>query len=77
MLFKPENYPNLSANNHRDIISEPDDRYNCIAWAAGIDDEWWEPAIGKIWHGNAPGADERIEHDTPEDLVGPVVRTNR
>jgi hypothetical protein len=132
MLYRQQDYPNLNAANHRDIIGTPDDRYNCVAWAAGIDNEWWEPAPGKTWPGNAPrglaghkvaalmlvfasvgfvecndgsleegiekiaiyadgdewmhaarqlesgkwmskmGENEQIEHDTPEDLVGPA-----
>jgi hypothetical protein len=130
MLFEPTNYPNLHAGNHRDT-GPPSKKYNCIAWAARIDNDWWDPAEGRTWPGNAPrgllgckvsslvmvfesvgfilckdgsleqgvekiaiyaideewmhaarqlesgkwtskmGADERIEHDTPEDLVGP------
>ncbi len=54
MLYRQQGYPNLSAANHRDIISQPDDTYNCIAWAAGIDNDFWEPATGKTWPGNAP-----------------------
>jgi hypothetical protein len=54
MLYRQQDFPHLNAANHRDIISTPDDRYNCLAWAAGIDNEWWEPAVGKTWPGNAP-----------------------
>jgi hypothetical protein len=54
MLLNPKDFPNLTASNHRDIISTPDPRYNCIAWAAGIDNDFWEPAEGKTWPGNAP-----------------------
>jgi len=36
-------FPNLKAGTFRDT-SAPTDRYNCIAWAAGNDDKWWEPA---------------------------------
>lgn len=25
------------------LTSLPDNRYNCIAWAAGANDAWWEP----------------------------------
>ena len=115
MLFDPQNYPNLHAGNYRDT-GPPSKEYNCIAWAAGIDNDWWEPTEGRTWPGNAPrglagckiaslvmvfesadfvlcadgpewmhaarqletgkwtskmGEDELIEHDTPEDLVGP------
>lgn len=29
------------------------DFYNCIAFAAGIDNDWWQPSPGKYW---PPGA---------------------
>jgi hypothetical protein len=54
MLYRQQDYPNLTASNHRDIISTPDSKYNCIAWAAGIDNDWWDPATGRTWPGNAP-----------------------
>jgi hypothetical protein len=54
MLFDPKGYPNLHAGNHRDIISAPDARYNCIAWAVGINNDWWGPGVGQTWPGNAP-----------------------
>jgi hypothetical protein len=131
MLFEQKNYPNLHADNYQDT-GPPSKKYNCIAWAAGIDNDWWDPAEGRTWPGNAPrgldgckveslivvfesvgfvecadssleqgvekiaiyaidvewmhaarqlesgkwtskmGVDELIEHDTPEDLVGPA-----
>jgi len=43
VLFRQENFPNLHPGNHRDT-SEADRRYNCIAWAAGYNDKWWDPA---------------------------------
>jgi hypothetical protein len=35
-------FPILTAANHR-ITSDPSPIYNCIAWAAGHSDAWWEP----------------------------------
>lgn len=29
--------------------SNPDEQYNCIAWAAGEDHRWWEPFEGRHW----------------------------
>ena len=26
----------------------------CIAWAAGVDDEWWDPATGYVWPSGLP-----------------------
>lgn len=127
MLFRQEDFPNLHAGNHRDT-SPPTRLYNCIAWAAGIDNDWWDPAEKHFWPANVPrdykvtslilayesvgfvicadgsleggiekiaiyadgdeyvhaalqleggkwtskmGPDKDIEHDAPEDLVGP------
>jgi hypothetical protein len=35
-------FPKLGTTPHR-ITSPYDRRYNCIAWAAGDTDNWWEP----------------------------------
>ena len=32
-----------------DITSDPTDEYNCIAWAAGDDTEWWSHLPGYKW----------------------------
>lgn len=133
MRFSQADFPNLNAGNHRET-AKADGAYNCIAWAAGSTDAWWDPAQGVAgkkyyWPPNAPldykttslivafesvgfmlcadgslesrvekiviyadgpeythaarqldsgkwtskmGDFERIEHDTPEDLVGPA-----
>ena len=36
---------------HQDfsITSDPERRYNCIAWAAEKSDRWWWPSIGYFW----------------------------
>lgn len=59
MLFRHEYFPNLNAANYRD--TSPADRdYNCIAWAAGLNDVWWDPAEpaepdeNNFWPENAP-----------------------
>jgi len=31
------------------ITSDPDDRYNCVAWAAGDQRKWWDPSYGYYW----------------------------
>lgn len=128
MQFSPIDFPNLQTGNPRET-SPPDRLYNCIAWAAGIDNDWWEPVKKRYWPASAPrdykitslivafesvgyvvGADgalgsgiekvaifadgpeythaarqletgkwtskvgelDDIEHDTPNDLVGPA-----
>lgn len=136
MKFKPEDFPNLNAANHRgDGPAADDANYNCIAWGAGYDDSIWDPfpkdaeedfywpegvprdyevtslilayqtegfvvctngmleaGIEKVaiyadgpeymhaarqlengkWTSKMGQAGERIEHDTPEALVGPA-----
>ncbi len=34
-------FPHLTSY---ELKSKPTARYNCIAFAAGVDDEWWDPA---------------------------------
>jgi hypothetical protein len=48
-------FPKLTAANHR-ITSDPSPIYNCIAWAAGHSDAWWEPfrAVGYYWPPGIP-----------------------
>ena len=53
MLYSRADFPNLHSGNHR-VSSPPDNRYNCIAWAAGIDNAWWEPVTLRHWPANAP-----------------------
>lgn len=45
--------PNLTANNHS-ITSSYSRRYNCIAWAAGNDTQWWWPVGRYYWPPNIP-----------------------
>lgn len=46
-------FPNLQRADYSNV-SSPTDRYNCIAWAAGDDTRWWEPATecGYYWPEN-------------------------
>lgn len=40
--WNPTEHPNLSVDDY--IVTSPlDRRYNCIAWAAGINTRWWWP----------------------------------
>ncbi len=47
-------FPRLTAANHRQT-SPPDVDYNCIAWAAGDAEHWWQP--GLYWPTAAPRDD--------------------
>ena len=83
-----ETFPGLDY----DITSEPDDRYNCIAWAIGRQDAWWSHLPGYRWIGRrAPGIEalesvfleqgyERCDsHDLEDgyDRVALFVQNNR
>jgi hypothetical protein len=55
-------FPNLRSGNYEEK-SLADKRYNCIAWAAGRNDTWWDPAVSEdsddpevdhYWPANAP-----------------------
>jgi len=43
-----KDFPNLARVGY-EVTSDPSEDYNCVAWAAGIDDEWW--ALGRKWPG--------------------------
>jgi hypothetical protein len=40
-------FPNLTPTNHR-VIGPATDKYNCIAWACGDPNHWWQP--GPLFH---------------------------
>jgi hypothetical protein len=43
-MISKDNFPHLTADNHR--ITSPEDReYNCIAWAVGDVEHWWQPGV--------------------------------
>jgi len=37
-------FPRLTAANHR-VTSPPSTSYNCIAWAVGDTQNWWQPGL--------------------------------
>jgi len=41
-------FPNLKQSGFR-VTSRPTSVYNCLAWAAQVDDAWWDPAPGYYW----------------------------
>lgn len=45
-------FPHLDSSNHK-VTSVRTVEYNCIAWAAGESDRWWDVADGYYW---PPGA---------------------
>lgn len=54
-------FPKLSGTSYKKT-SDDTERYNCLAWAAGDDDRWWESGhpfdVGYYW-----------PRDTPEGAV--------
>ena len=56
-----ETFPKLAESGY-EITSEPTDSYNCIAYAAGDESNWWSYSSGFTW----PGA---IRSPFVEDLV--------
>lgn len=46
-------FPALAHTGFRET-SPATDGYNCIAWAAGVSDRWWEPCAGYHWPDGVP-----------------------
>ena len=46
-------FPNLPDSGYFKT-SDASWSYNCIAWAAGVTDRWWDPAPGYYWPAAAP-----------------------
>lgn len=46
-------FPSLPLSGFR-RISDASEKYNCVAWAAGHDDEWWDIAEGYYWPEDVP-----------------------
>ncbi len=48
-----ENFPRLNKSPYPFTITSPSDiRYNCIAWAVGVSNLWWDPY--HFWPQNCP-----------------------
>jgi hypothetical protein len=43
-MISGQDFPRLTAENHR-ITSPATPDYNCIAWAAGDTEHWWQPGL--------------------------------
>jgi hypothetical protein len=56
-ILREFKWPNLNDKNHS-VTSPKDHRYNCIAWALGINDKWiWPDTNDSLW----------VEGISPED----------
>lgn len=55
--YKEVFFPNLNRGEYR-VTSEASTRYNCIAWAAGVNTNWWwpdpDPDSVTYWPAQAP-----------------------
>ena len=40
------NFPRLQAHNSYEVVSPFDEDYNCVAFAAGDVEQWWQPRVG-------------------------------
>lgn len=47
-------FPRLKGPLSFKVTSPITMQYNCIAWAAGVDNQWWWPIAGKFWPAAAP-----------------------
>lgn len=46
-------FPRLFGNEYR-ITSKKSRRYNCLAWAIGATDVWWDAGWGGVWPDGVP-----------------------
>ena len=46
-------FPRLFGDRYR-VKSKSTKRYNCLAWAAGFTDTWWDAGPGGSWPQNLP-----------------------
>lgn len=75
-MFDNFNFPWLQPGNH-DKTSPSDFKYNCIAWAAGDDTQWWD--AGAYWPiSPSPdaiyiGALQRVFEEKGFEVVGEAV----
>lgn len=55
-MIASDEFPLLTPHNHRETSNASPD-YNCVAWAAGDTENWWQPGV--FW-----------PKDMPQDDVG-------
>ncbi|WP_156803337.1 DUF7689 domain-containing protein [Frateuria aurantia] len=52
-LAKEKGFPRLTKSSSR-ITSTETSRYNCLAWAANVENRWWWPYGDAWWPENVP-----------------------
>ena len=65
----PNDFPNIGGVDDFGCASDPDDDYNCIAWALGKTDRFWWPRNlgGYYWPPGLPR--EPLGHETVENFI--------
>ena len=53
MALDPAWYPHLASEGYS-LESDATNAYNCVAWAAGNNTQWWEPRAGYYWPPGVP-----------------------
>lgn len=48
MTVNESDFPRLRESGY-ELTSDADEANNCIAWAAGDSQRWWEPIEGRYW----------------------------
>lgn len=46
-------FPRLFGNEYQ-LTSKKSRRYNCLAWALGANDVWWDAGVGGAWPDGVP-----------------------
>jgi hypothetical protein len=66
-----DDFPNLAAEGYSETSPASED-YNCIAWAAGRDDDWWwpDPGFTSYWPEAAPRAETLAAFQATFALLG-------
>jgi hypothetical protein len=66
-----DDFPNLAAEGYSETSPATED-YNCIAWAAGRDDDWWwpDPGFTSYWPEAAPRTETLAAFQAAFALLG-------
>ena len=65
-------FPKLAADNYVYVLTSPDTiDYNCVAWAAETDEEWWwpDPMEQEYWPDGVPREETTYRSDRSDRLL--------
>ena len=68
-MIPASDFPRLNPDNHH-ISSPASIDYNCIAWAASVDDQRWEPPPHGFWPPGVPSAYTLAAYSTAYATLG-------